>query len=113
MRAKLYFQVADITHQELIDHLCYTHLILEAFAIATPRQLPENHPLYRLLRPHFQFLLAINGRVEPVLLGEDAAIGKPKPALRREKLLWISSTVPTANDPLKTILCLMILNGGA
>jgi len=76
MRAKLYFQVADITHHELIDHLCYTHLILEAFAIATPRQLPENHPLYRLLRPHFQFLLAINGRVEPVLLGEDAAIGK-------------------------------------
>ncbi|MGK7902844.1 MAG: lipoxygenase family protein [Hormoscilla sp.] len=76
MRAKLYVQVADIIHHELIDHLCYTHLIMEAFAIATPRQLPDNHPLYRLLHPHFQFLLAINGRVEPVLLGEDAAIGK-------------------------------------
>lgn len=76
MRAKLYVQVADITHHELIDHLCYTHLIMEAFAIATPRQLPDNHPLYRLLHPHFQFLLAINGRVELVLLGEDAAIGK-------------------------------------
>jgi len=76
MRAKLYVQVADITHQELSEHLCYTHLIMEAFAIATPRQLPDNHPLYRLLHPHFQFLLAINGRVEPVLLGEDAAIGK-------------------------------------
>lgn len=76
MRAKLYVQVADITHHELIDHLCYTHLIMEAFAIATPRQLPSNHPVSQLLRPHLRFLLAINGRTEPVLLGEDAAIGK-------------------------------------
>jgi arachidonate 15-lipoxygenase len=74
MRAKLYVQTADVTHHELIAHLCYTHLAMEAFAIATPRQIPANHPVYRLLIPHFQFLLAINTRGNAVLLGEGAAI---------------------------------------
>ena len=76
MRAKLYVQVADTIHHELIEHLCYTHMRMEAFAIASPRQLPGNHPLKMLLDPHLQFLLAINARVEPVLLGKDGAIGK-------------------------------------
>lgn len=74
MRAKLYVQVADITHHELITHLGDTHLAMEAFAIATPRQLPVNHPVYRLLKPHFQFLLAINTRGNDVLLGKGGAI---------------------------------------
>lgn len=74
MRAKLYVQVADITHHELITHLGDTHLAMEAFAIATPRQLPVNHPVYRLLKPHFQFLLAINTRGNEVLLGKGGAI---------------------------------------
>ncbi|MBD2067395.1 lipoxygenase [Leptolyngbya sp. FACHB-671] len=74
MRAKLYTQAADMTHHELIDHLCNTHLSMEAFAIATSRQLPVGHPLYQLLRPHFRFLLAINTRGNTLLLAEDAAI---------------------------------------
>jgi arachidonate 15-lipoxygenase len=74
MRAKLFVQVADITQHELLTHLCYTHLSMEAFAIATPRRLPANHPVYRLLKPHFRFLLAINTRGNAILLGEGAAI---------------------------------------
>ncbi|HEY9616271.1 MAG TPA: lipoxygenase family protein [Microcoleaceae cyanobacterium] len=74
MQAKLYVQVADVTHHELISHLGDTHLAMEAFAIATCRQLPTNHPLYQLLRPHFRFLLAINTRGNEVLLGESGAI---------------------------------------
>ncbi len=74
MQAKLFVQVADVTYHELISHLCHTHLAMEAFAIATPRQLPINHPMYRLLRPHFQFLLAINTRGNEILLGPGAAI---------------------------------------
>lgn len=73
-RAKLYVQAADVTHHELIAHLADTHLAMEAFAIATPRQLPASHPVYRLLRPHFQYLLAINTRGNTILLGEGAAI---------------------------------------
>ncbi len=74
MRSKLFVQVADITQHELLTHLCYTHLSMEAFAIATPRRLPANHPVYRLLKPHFRFLLAINTRGNTILLGEGAAI---------------------------------------
>ncbi|AFY34765.1 lipoxygenase family protein [Calothrix sp. PCC 7507] len=75
-RAKLYVQTADVTYHELISHLAYTHLAIETLAIATPRQLPHNHPLYRLLSPHLQFLLAINTRGNKILLGEGAAIDK-------------------------------------
>ncbi|MBW4521290.1 MAG: lipoxygenase [Scytolyngbya sp. HA4215-MV1] len=74
VRAKLYTQIADVTHHELIDHLCHTHLSMEAFAIATPRQLPPTHPLSQLLLPHFKFLLAINNRGNKILLAEGAAI---------------------------------------
>lgn len=76
MRSKLYVQTADVTHHELIDHLCDTHLAMEAFAIATPRQLPATHPVYQLLSPHLHFLLAINTRGNTILLGEGAAIDK-------------------------------------
>lgn len=75
-RAKLYVQTADVTHHELIAHLCYTHLAMEAFSIATSRQLPANHPLSILLKPHFTFLLAINSRGNAILLSEGAAIDK-------------------------------------
>ena len=74
MRAKLSVQTADVTHHELITHLCYTHLSMEAFAIATSRHLPYNHPLFQLLHPHFQYLLAINTRGNNLLLGEGSAI---------------------------------------
>ncbi|MBW4647334.1 MAG: hypothetical protein KME06_01335 [Kastovskya adunca ATA6-11-RM4] len=76
MRAKLYVQVADATHHELIDHLCHTHFAMEVFAIATPRQLPATHPVYQLLAPHFRFLLAINMRGNTVLLGEGSATAR-------------------------------------
>ncbi|WP_413174100.1 lipoxygenase family protein [Anabaena azotica] len=74
MKAKLYFQTADATHHELIAHLSYTHLAMEALAIATPRQLPTNHPVYQLLSPHFKFLIAINNRGNSILLAEGSGI---------------------------------------
>lgn len=74
MRAKLTVQCADVTYHELIAHLGDTHLAMEAFAIATARQLPKNHPLYRLLHPHFRFLLAINQRGNQLLISEGAAM---------------------------------------
>ena len=76
MRAKLFVQVADANQHELIEHLCYTHMAMEAFAVATPRQLPAHHPVFRLLSPHFRFLLAINARGNTMLLGENAAINQ-------------------------------------
>lgn len=76
VRAKLYVQTADVTHHELVAHLCYTHFAMEPFSITTARQLPTNHPLWLLLKPHFTFLLAINSRGNSILLSEGAAIDK-------------------------------------
>ena len=90
MRAKLYVQTADVTYHELIIHLGNTHLSMEAFAIATPRQLPPNHPVYQLLRPHFQFLLAINTRGNSVLLGKGAAIDHLMAPTRETSLALIN-----------------------
>ena len=90
MQAKLCVQTADVTYHELIVHLCDTHLAMEAFAIATPRQLPATHPVYRLLRPHFRFLLAINTRGNIILLGEGAAIDKLMAPTREASLAIIN-----------------------
>lgn len=53
-------QVADANVQESFFHLGRVHFLLEAFALATERQLSERHPLYVLLAPHFHGTLAIN-----------------------------------------------------
>ncbi|HBL61826.1 MAG TPA: AraC family transcriptional regulator [Cyanobacteria bacterium UBA8803] len=58
--AKTFVQIADFNHHELISHLARTHLTIAPFVLATARQLADNHPLRVLLKPHFQFTLAIN-----------------------------------------------------
>jgi arachidonate 15-lipoxygenase len=66
--ACLHVQVADGNYHDLISHLALTHLVLEQFALATPRQLAPQHPLNILLTPHFQGTLAINDAAETTLL---------------------------------------------
>ncbi len=58
--AKFAVQVADGNYHELFAHLGRTHLVEEAFAMATRRSLAPSHPLHILLVPHFQGTLFIN-----------------------------------------------------
>ena len=58
--AKLHMQAADGNYHELISHLGLTHLLIEPFVVATHRNLSQQHPLYRLLLPHFQGTIYIN-----------------------------------------------------
>jgi arachidonate 15-lipoxygenase len=53
-------QVADANVEESFQHLGRAHFLIEAFAMATERQLSTRHPLYVLLAPHFHGTLAIN-----------------------------------------------------
>ncbi len=58
--AKTTVQVADFNYHEMFVHLGRTHLMSEAFAMATQRQLAVNHPLNRLLAPHLEGAMFIN-----------------------------------------------------
>ena len=58
--AKMWFRNAEYQVHQMRTHLAYTHLLVEPFAIATFRCLPKQHPVYKVLREHLQFVIAIN-----------------------------------------------------
>jgi arachidonate 15-lipoxygenase len=58
--AKRVFLSAAANYHELGTHLGRCHLVMERYALATYRYLPKWHPVGRLLRPHFKFMVATN-----------------------------------------------------
>ncbi|KAK1119213.1 hypothetical protein AOXY_G38777, partial [Acipenser oxyrinchus oxyrinchus] len=48
-----------------------THLMMEVFCVATLRQLPAVHPVYKLLTLHLRYTLNINTRGHSQLISED------------------------------------------
>ena len=66
--AKTIVQIADANFHEGVSHFARTHLLIEPFVMATHRQLPPDHPLSRLLLPHFQGTLAINDSAKGFLV---------------------------------------------
>ncbi|HEY0597202.1 lipoxygenase family protein [Sphingopyxis sp.] len=72
--AKFVVQVADGNYHELFAHLARTHLVIEAFAVATHRHLAEIHPLWALLVPHFEGTLFINEQAATSLIAAGGPI---------------------------------------
>jgi arachidonate 15-lipoxygenase len=77
--ARLFVQVADGYYHEMISHLGLTHLLVEAFAMATPRQLAPEHPLNVLLTPHLQGTLAINNAAVDTLIAPKGFVDRLLP----------------------------------
>jgi arachidonate 15-lipoxygenase len=58
--AKYTMNVCSAIQHEAVAHLGDTHLIIEPMIVAMHRQLAEQHPLHKLLIPHFRFTININ-----------------------------------------------------
>ena len=86
--AKTAVQVADFNYHEMFVHLGRTHLMSEAFAMATQRQLANAHPLNRLLAPHLEGAMFINESATLIIMGQlttgDTILAAPIEALQRE-----------------------------
>jgi arachidonate 15-lipoxygenase len=74
--AKRVFLSAAANYHELGTHLSRCHLVMERYALATYRNLPPWHPVGRLLRPHFKFMVATNNDAVKNLINSGGPIDK-------------------------------------
>ena len=72
--AKTIFQSNDGAHQVAFSHLAGTHLVAEAFMVATYRQLQNDHPLFVLLDKHFEGTAFINDAALQVLVNNGGVV---------------------------------------
>ncbi|XP_046544436.1 allene oxide synthase-lipoxygenase protein-like isoform X1 [Haliotis rubra] len=73
---KMWYNNCDAMYHQSLTHLGYTHLLMEGVTVATHRNLSQSHPLFKLLAPHFLYLIAINTRGLEMLVCEGGWVDK-------------------------------------
>ena len=58
--AKMWYNNADAAYHQSLTHLGFTHLLMEGVVVSMHRQISQTHPIFKLLAPHFLYLIAIN-----------------------------------------------------
>ncbi|MGL4305132.1 MAG: lipoxygenase family protein [Mycobacteriaceae bacterium] len=94
--AKTVVQTADFNHHEMVAHLSHSHLVSEAFTVATFRAFAPNHPLGILLRPHFEGNIFVNILAAVIIMAPntfaDAVLAPPidqmLEAARSSRMEW-------------------------
>ena len=61
---------------QLSTHYLSCHAAMEAYSMATMRNLPDPHPIYKLLQPHFRYTMAINARARASLINKGGIIDR-------------------------------------
>ncbi|KAK7499503.1 hypothetical protein BaRGS_00009155 [Batillaria attramentaria] len=90
--AIMLYNLAESNHHETTTHLMLTHLLMESFCLATHRHLDVSHPVFRLLWPHFHFLMAINAILN-IGIEKGLELGR---ARLREWRIDVEGTLPAA-----------------
>ncbi|KAK3100682.1 hypothetical protein FSP39_023741 [Pinctada imbricata] len=76
MMAKMWYNLADASYHQSLTHLGFTHLIMEGIVVCAHRNLSPSHPLFKLLAPHFLYLIAINTRGLELLVAPGGWVDK-------------------------------------
>ncbi|KAL5271305.1 hypothetical protein ACHWQZ_G001821 [Mnemiopsis leidyi] len=66
--AKMWFRSADVNVYSLCTHFARAHAVNEVFAMACYRNLPNAHPIFRMLQPHIQGIIPVNVQARGVLI---------------------------------------------
>eukprot|EP00731_Ephydatia_muelleri_P012489 Em0006g1383a len=72
--AKMYYQCAHAQFHQIVTHYLSCHAVMETYGMGIMRNLPDAHPVYRLLRPHFRYTMAINARARETLINDGGII---------------------------------------
>ncbi|KAL4232675.1 Arachidonate 5-lipoxygenase [Mactra antiquata] len=75
--AKAFVKSSDAHYQAIISHLLQTHFLLETITLAMHRQIPPNHPVFKLLIQHTRYTVAAGQMARDLLVnGTDSVFGK-------------------------------------
>ena len=59
---------------QIATHYIPCHAAMEAYCMATMRNIPDAYPLYKLLCPHYRYTMAINSAARGALINKGGII---------------------------------------